>query len=265
MFSGGLRELGVEKRSLPEKPLVTVITAVFNGRQHMAATIESVANQSYDNIEYIVIDGNSMDGTVELLRRYDSCIDCWVSERDTGIYDAWNKGLSRARGQWIAFLGCGDRYCVDAVANYLDFIRREKCHDADYISSTVLLVDAESRPVRAFGIPWRWSSFKRRMDIAHVGSFHSSNLFKKNGTFNSSYKVAGDYEFLLRSREKLNARFFDAVTATMLLGGASETSKVFLESLQAIVDTGGRNRIVASLDVAMTYMMFKVNRLIGRR
>src|SRR6266568_462736 len=90
---GGLRIHGYYKRSLPSKPLITIVTVVYNGVRHLEETILSVVNQAYDNIEYIIIDGASTDGTLDILKQYDGKLDYWVSERDNGIYYAMNKAL----------------------------------------------------------------------------------------------------------------------------------------------------------------------------
>jgi glycosyltransferase involved in cell wall biosynthesis len=107
---GGLRAAGYFKISTPEKPIVTIITAVFNGAQYIEQTISSVLNQTYYNVEYIIIDGGSADGTLDIIRKYDDKIDYWVSEPDKGIYDAMNKGWAAAsENSYILFLGAGDR------------------------------------------------------------------------------------------------------------------------------------------------------------
>jgi len=105
---GGLRTQGYFKKSETDKPLITVVTVVFNGEAHLEETILSVINQTYDNIEYIVIDGASTDGTVDIIRKYEHAIDYWVSEKDGGIYDAMNKGIRCVTGQAISFMNSGD-------------------------------------------------------------------------------------------------------------------------------------------------------------
>ncbi len=92
------------------RPVVSVITSVYNGAEGIERTIRSILAQNYPGVEYIVVDGGSGDGTVEILKRYNDSIDYWVSARDKGIYDAWNKGVQLAKGEWIAFLGSGDVY-----------------------------------------------------------------------------------------------------------------------------------------------------------
>jgi glycosyltransferase involved in cell wall biosynthesis len=107
---GGLRTRGLFKSSSSDKPLISVITVVFNGAQYLENTIRSVVGQVYANVEYIIIDGGSTDGSLEIIRNYSEQIDYWVSEPDRGIYDAMNKGLDAASGEWINFMNAGDAF-----------------------------------------------------------------------------------------------------------------------------------------------------------
>ena len=116
---GGLRTKGYFKRSYDEAsalsdnsplPLVTIITVVFNGEKYLQQTIQSVINQTYDNVEYVVIDGGSTDGTVDIIRKYEDKIDYWVSEPDQGIYDAMNKGIQLAGGEIVGLINSDDCY-----------------------------------------------------------------------------------------------------------------------------------------------------------
>ncbi len=122
---GGLRTLGYTKRNVSDKPLVSVITVAFNSALRLENTIRSVVNQTYDNVEYIVIDGGSTDGSLDIIREFGGCIDYWRSEPDRGIYDAMNKGLSAARGEWINFMNTGDAFyaresLTDTVGEFSD-------------------------------------------------------------------------------------------------------------------------------------------------
>ena len=107
----GLREDSRRQRLFKEsclgRPLVTVVTIVFNGERHLEATIQSVLDQTYDNVEYILIDGGSTDGTVDILRRNEEFLDYWVSEPDLGIYDAMNKAAALATGDSDQLHECG--------------------------------------------------------------------------------------------------------------------------------------------------------------
>lgn len=115
---GGLRTKGYFKKSYKDKPLVSIITVVLNGEKYLEETILSVLNQTYDNVEYIIIDGGSTDGTLDIIKKYEHAIDYWVSERDRGIYDTMNKGITVASGEWIELLNAGDFYESGAIHFY---------------------------------------------------------------------------------------------------------------------------------------------------
>lgn len=175
---GGLRAQGKIKKSYKDKPLISIITVVYNGEAYLEQTIQSVINQSYDNVEYIVIDGGSNDGTLDIIKKYEQQIDYWVSERDNGIYSAFNKGVRVAQGEWISFLGADDTYLEDAIMDYIQYLG--KCHDKiNYISSQGELVDAYNQPIRIIGKPWVWKEFKSHMKLVHVGSLHNKREFAK--------------------------------------------------------------------------------------
>ena len=105
---GGLRTKGYFKKPYEDKPLISIITVVYNGEKYLEETIQSVINQTYDNVEYIIIDGGSTDGTVDIIKKYEDQIDYWVSEKDTGMYNALNKGFSCAQGDYLGWLNADD-------------------------------------------------------------------------------------------------------------------------------------------------------------
>ena len=115
MQNGGLRTRGIIKTSTPEYPLITVVTVVFNGEATLEQTIQSVVNQTYDNVEYIIVDGGSKDRTLDIIKKYEDRIDYWQSEPDKGIYDAMNKGIELANGDWINFMNSGDSFYNECV------------------------------------------------------------------------------------------------------------------------------------------------------
>ena len=125
-----------------------------------------------------MIDGGSTDGTVDVLRRYDDRIALWKSEPDHGVYDAWNKSLREAHGEWICFLGADDEFLPGAVSAYMALAASNP--QAEYLSSQVRWVHPSGYE-RIIGEPWRWRKFSKSMCTAHVGSMHRRSLFDRVG------------------------------------------------------------------------------------
>ena len=269
---GGLRPQGLFKASgspgldakesnpADARPLITVITVVFNGANTLEQSILSVIDQSYDNIEYIIIDGGSEDGTLDIIRKYEKVIDYWVSEPDKGIYDAWNKGVCLARGDWVAFLGADDTYLAGAIHSYVESLADQRDRRWEYISSRVNLTTG-TKMMRTVGQRWRWKTFRRYMSVAHVGSLHSRSLFERYGLFDTSYKISGDYEFLLRAGSGLSATYLNSITVNMGIGGASDNNLLgFREKERAQVTTGGRNALLSRIEGILSVLKWKLRK-----
>ena len=262
--SGGMRTRGVLRQSTLYCPLVTVVTAVFNGEPYLEGCLESVLRQDYPNIEHIVLDGGSSDRTLDILRRYDNRIALWRSEPDKGVYDAWNKALAEASGEWICFLGVDDELLPGAVSAYLALAAKHP--EAEYLSSRVRWVH-DSGYERTNGRPWAWPEFSRWMCVAHVGSMHRRTLYERLGDYDNSYRSAADYEFLLRARGKLNAAYMPITTVVMRAGGVSDDTSALAEATRAKIRAGGRNKTLAYLEfrIAKTKFMIRPLRLfVGR-
>jgi glycosyltransferase involved in cell wall biosynthesis len=243
---GGNRVKGVFAENRLDQPLVTVITAVYNGGKYMAGCLESVLRQDYPNIEHIVLDGASNDGTVDVLRHYDDRIALWRSEPDAGVYDAWNKALSEARGEWICFLGVDDEFLPGAISAYMALAAQNP--QAEYLCSKVRWVHPSGYE-RMLGHPWTWKELSKWMCTAHVGSMHRRSLYDRVGTYDTSYRIVGDYELLLRTRSQLRTAFMPVATVTMRAGGLGDSRRAYLEQARAKVTTGGRNRLLAALEL----------------
>lgn len=235
------------------QPLVSVITAVYNGESYIASCLESVLRQDYPNIEHLVLDGGSTDGTVEVLRRYDSRIAYWKSEPDEGIYYAWNKALSVARGEWICFLGVDDEFKDGAIGAYMELASLNP--EAEYLSSMVDIVDAAGY-VKTRGKPWTWNEFSRWMCTPQVGSMHRRSLYERFGAYNTDYRITADYEFLLRARERLRTAFMPVVTIMMRDGGMSCTLRALEEQAMAKVSAGGRSRLRTNMELYYAKMKY---------
>lgn len=233
-----------------ERPLISIVIAVFNGAQTLGRALHSVLSQDQAHLlELIVVDGGSTDGTVDIIREFEADIAYWVSEPDHGIYDAWNKALRVVRGQWICFIGADDELVPGAVKTYADVIARYPERKLQYISARVQ-VTSEGKDVRVIGKPWSWPLFQKYMTVAHVGSLHHVSLYETYGIYDTGYRICGDYELLLRPRENLRTLFIDRITAKMAAGGVSLKSiaATLNETRRAKVVTGGRSPFTSALE-----------------
>lgn len=234
----------------------SIITAVYNAESCLERAINSVISQQGADFEFIVIDGGSKDNTVEIIKKYSEHISYWISERDRGIYDAWNKGVLKAKGEWILFLGADDLLLPDALHKYQVFIDTMAGPDTMYISSRIRMIDAKGNVTRVKGWPWEWPYFLREMTVAHPGSLHSRLLFEKYGLFNIDYKITGDYELLLRPKEELKTLFMDYITVDMSEGGASDSVAALKEHYKAATRTGGGMKAIIGAN--FLYILMKV-------
>ena len=208
------------------RPSISIIVAVKNGSKTLQICIDSIRAQTYRDKELIVIDGGSTDGTLEIIEKNSDQINHWVSECDKGIYNAWNKGLERARGNWVYFLGADDffwdRHVLERVGSELSRVSP----DTVIAYGQVMLVDSAGGSLYPVGEPWVniKQRFRQVMCIPHQGVFHRVSLFKRLGNFNESFRIAGDYEMLLRDLKANAPVFFPSiVVAAMRLGGVSSS------------------------------------------
>lgn len=195
---GGLRLSGYYKSSCSQ-PLLTIITAVFNGESHLEETILSVLNQTYDNVEFIIIDGGSTDGTLDIIKKYEHAIDYWISEPDKGISDAFNKGVQLASGDYINFQGDGDGfYATNSLENMIHGVKSE---EPLLISCRIQRVSAEGDEmyVSTFMPKFSKKSLLFRMSMPHQGLFTHLKYFKQYGLFDINNTYCMDYEHLLRA------------------------------------------------------------------
>lgn len=215
---GGLRTKGYFKKSYDEKPLVSIITVVYNGEKYLEETIQSVINQTHDNVEYIIIDGGSTDGTVDIIKKYEDQIDYWVSEKDKGIYDAMNKGIQLVCGDWINFMNAGDRIFEE---NIIQTISSHLVADLVYGDHAVYKDDPNNYDIINVG------SYRdiRNIPFCHQSLFVKTKLLKNN-LFDLQYKIAADYDQYLRLKAlKASILYVPMTVALFLDGGLSSISR----------------------------------------
>jgi glycosyltransferase involved in cell wall biosynthesis len=206
---------------------IAIVIATYNGAATLDALLDSLANQSETVDQIIVIDGASSDGTVEILRRREAMISHWRSERDTGVYDAWNKGLSEVRCEWVSFIGCDDVLAdTDTIAQWKRFLS-DQPGDVGIAYGRVAMVGANGQINGHLGAPWTRSSpreFQRRMMIPFTGSMIRRPLFDRFGEFDASFRISGDYDWVLRAVDHTKIVFNDRTVALMGDGGLSGAS-----------------------------------------
>ena len=232
-LEGGLRSCGILKMSLPDKPLITVITVVYNAEQTLKDTIESVMMQSYDNVEHIIIDGGSSDGTLDILKQYDHVIDYWLSEKDSGMYDAMNKGIALCSGEYVGMLNSDDMFADgDVLQNVIDTFCQTQ---TDAVFSCLNIVDKNnlSKILRKYRVT-KFNSTLMRIGVMppHPTFYCKKSCYNEAGLYKTDYKIAADFEMLARllMSHKITWSFLDKVTVTMRSGGLSDSG--FLSSIR---------------------------------
>lgn len=186
-------------------PLVSIITVVFNGVNTIEQTILSVLNQSYKNIEYIIIDGNSTDGTMDIIKKYEEKIAKYVSETDKGLYDAMNKGISIANGEIIGMVNSDDWYEVHAVEKIIKFYIENP--DKKIFHADIYEVNYNGdQKLRKFNKS-KFKFFYYAMTFNHPSMFIHKDVYKTD-KYNIDLKSLSDYEFVLNQYRKNPDLFF---------------------------------------------------------
>jgi glycosyltransferase involved in cell wall biosynthesis len=206
-------------------PLISVVIATLNCENCLEKCLESIISQSYSRKEIILIDGLSEDGTRDIIGKYSASISYWESAKDNGIYHAWNKALKHIRGEWVIFLGADDvLYSGDVLSEMAIQLAK---HCGMSLVYGCALLDNEHKLENRIGSLWDWSTFTRKMtNIPHPASFHNINMFAEFGIFDESFKIAGDYELLLRGGMNLRAAFVDTVVVRIGSNGVSKNMVV---------------------------------------
>ena len=206
---------------------ISIITVCYNSSSTIERTILSVANQTYNCIEYIIIDGNSKDNTLEIIKNHESKISKWISEPDKGLYDAMNKGIELATGDLIGILNSDDTFSSNTVIkDIVDF------HTQNIIEASVgnIIQHNENGKILRIYSSKNWKPEKLKIGFMppHPSIFFKRELFEKFGIYDLGFKIGGDYELITRFFLKNNItwKYSGITTTAMLLGGVSSSGAI---------------------------------------
>lgn len=219
---------------------LSIITVVYNNQKTIENAIQSVLSQSYQNLEYIIIDGKSTDGTIEIINSYRDKISFIISESDRGIYDAMNKGIALASGDIIGLLNSDDLYADNEVLkDVMSYFQSDEKLDILYGDLVYVKRDRTNKIVRKWISRQYFPLFYERGNVPpHPTLFVRSKVYKEAGVFILSYKLAADYEFMLRVFKKhyYKIKYINRMMILMRLGGATNRSfKNILKGNQEIL------------------------------
>jgi glycosyltransferase involved in cell wall biosynthesis len=185
----------------------SIITVTYNAAQWLERTIQSIVSQSYPYIEYIIIDGNSTDGTLDIIRRYESGISRWISEPDEGLYDAMNKGLQLATGDYVWFVNAGDTlYSSDILREIVNKIGEKRLPDIIYGETEITDAAGNSLGMRRLKAPEKlsWKSFRMGMLVCHQSFIVRREIAEP---YDLQYKYTADYDWCIRCMKKAGLIF----------------------------------------------------------
>lgn len=206
-------------------PKISIITICKNAESVVERTLASIVNQTYDPLEYIVVDGASTDRTLEIVQTFKHRIAMLISEPDNGIYDAMNKGVAASTGEYLLFVNAGD-YLIDhrVITTAVNELRHQP--HVDVLSGHLVIYD----PISGSATLWRASKRTRLSmymgSLPHPATFFKNSAFEKNGMYDTSYKIAGDYEWFVRGFEQNHLSFatLNAFISVFINDGLSTSS-----------------------------------------
>lgn len=204
-------------------PLVSIITPSYNQAEFLERTIRSVLDQNYQNLEYIIIDGGSDDGSLGIIQKYSDQLAWWVSEPDQGQTDAINKGFTKAKGDILAWLNSDDTYLVNAVSEAVDYLQSHP--EVGMVYGDANLIDENDNVIGSF--PARQTDNKRLMrgyvHIPQQASFFRAELWKKVGPLDPSFFFAMDYDLWVRLSQQAPIKYHPRLWANFRLHGGAKS------------------------------------------
>ena len=201
------------------RPRVSIVIATWNAARTLERCIQSIRQQSFQEWELLIADGNSVDGTQEIIGTHHDIVAWWGSREDDGIYEAWNRGLERARGEYVCFLGADDAWASTTSLHTVFDAVGESAYDL--VTAVGQFQNSETGKSFRFGSAWNYRKLGRRMVVCHPGMLHRRSLFEEYGMFDTQYRIAGDLEFLLRLPDNVRTLHVDTVTVNVEDAGVS--------------------------------------------
>ena len=236
---GGLRLSNNLKQKEENKPLISIITVVKNNEKYLEQTIKSVLSQEYKNFEYIIIDGGSTDNTISIIKKFSNEIDYWLSENDHGIYDAFNKGMQLAKGDFIGMVNSDDTLERNALSILVKYIQKNP--NIDFVFGSVKKHWGILHGYKPHKIKYSWGFYSSHS----TGFFIKNSSAKKVGLYNLKYKYHADYDFFFRMivKEKMSGLGTkkEELFGNFRRGGFSSKihfKNLFMEDLKIRYDNG---------------------------
>ncbi len=249
-------------------PLISIVTVVLNAEQYLEDTILNVARQKGPEIEYLIIDGGSTDGTPKIIQKHIHYIDFMLSESDEGIYDAMNKGIQHAHGELIVMLNAGDMFLPQAFDMIAALYKANNKRYGIYYGDSILLTDHDRQVYRpATVVPWQG------MTICHQAMFVHRDVYRSCGRYHLQYRFAADFHFFLRT-VRANVPFIHLPEAIVLFRdhglGEQNKYKSLAESLHGVFSVFGFRSVIAwgylmsYLQVCVLFQLGRLLRLLRR-
>ncbi len=229
-------------------PLISIITVTYNAEKHLSQTIEGVLSQTYSNLEYIIVDGNSTDKTLEIIKSYEARIKHrfqfrWISEKDGGIYDAMNKGIRMAKGELIGIINASDYYEADTVEKVTRAYMGNK--DAGVFHGNINLLNEDGTFFKLKKPNTNLDELYKGMLLYHPTFFVAKSVYEKYGLFDLQYKIAADFDFTVRCNlAGVKFLYINSVISNFRRGGiSSKREKVALLECKKVLRQNGYSEV----------------------
>jgi glycosyltransferase involved in cell wall biosynthesis len=217
------------------RPPISIITVCYNEEKNIKKTCESISNQKYKNFEWMIVDGKSTDKTLSIIKKYKKNITSLTSEKDTGVYNAMNKGIAKTKGEYLLFLNGGDYFKnKDTLQKAANFIQKDKKENEIYYGDLLY----ENGETVSYSKAKLDEKFFISKTISHQATFIKKDLFKKIGKYNEKYEVVADFDFWIKAiiNGKAKVKYLPVVISVFDLSGMSTDYKVAKQHIKERIE-----------------------------